>query len=338
MSEQSYSFWDIGNSIVPRSGNYGGPVWTAGTNDATMFDVQSLYGADEYYKNHDFNYYRAEYEPNPSEFIREADKLLVAQLTGYTRTEEFSNLTIKDKAYVIGAIMAFSAKIDVLGIRNFRLDIPLAMKVALQFSLKQAQATYSSEKQGHCFPAGTKISLPHGKYQSIEGLRAGDCVLSFDKTISNSVNLSLGRVSRLFFGVTSEWLILSCGLMVTRGHRFFNEDREFERIDQLIARGGKIVLEDGSLNRDGRARCLFRCHAPPLRGGGGSHFSICWRHCFAAGNPAGVADLQLRGRRRCSRLYRRWRARPSRLTPRLSQPLRHDEERRLHGRRHRRHG
>ena len=50
---------------------------------------------------------------------------------------------------------------------------------------------------------------------------------------------------RVFRGITTEWLILSCGVVVTPGH-FLNEFASFERIDELVARGGFIVMEDGT--------------------------------------------------------------------------------------------
>ena len=59
--------------------------------------------------------------------------------------------------------------------------------------------------------------------------------------------LKYGKVARVFRGITDSWLVLSCGLTVTPGHRFLNERDEFERIDAIVARGGRIVLEDGTL-------------------------------------------------------------------------------------------
>ncbi|MDF2809836.1 MAG: hypothetical protein K0S56_867, partial [Microvirga sp.] len=107
--------------------------------------------------------------------------------------------------------------------------------------------------QVHCFPAGTLISIAGGATREIESLAPGDLVVAFDQ---KGVLLP-GAIARLFRNVTSEWLILSCGLTVTPGHRFLNECGEFERIDQLTARGGKVVLEDGSLQSVTAERIVY---------------------------------------------------------------------------------
>nr|WP_188311850.1 hypothetical protein [Salinarimonas soli] len=54
-------------------------------------------------------------------------------------------------------------------------------------------------------------------------------------------------MTRLFRNITTEWLVLSCGLTVTPGHRFLTEHGTFEAIESILARGGRIVDENGAL-------------------------------------------------------------------------------------------
>jgi hypothetical protein len=106
---------------------------------------------------------------------------------------------------------------------------------------------------GHnCFPSGTVISLLN-KNIKIEQINVSDKVLSFD---TNGA-ITEGNVVRIFRGVTTEWLILSCGLTVTPGHLFLNEYGRFERVDELVARNGAIVRRDGSLERVCAERVIY---------------------------------------------------------------------------------
>ena len=92
------------------------------------------------------------------------------------------------------------------------------------------------------------MSLASGKEAEIEVLGPGDLVLAFpSKNPADRGELQRARVTRVFRNITTEWLQLSCGLTVTPGHRFLNEHGGFERIDELLARGGKIVRANGSL-------------------------------------------------------------------------------------------
>ncbi len=104
----------------------------------------------------------------------------------------------------------------------------------------------------HCFEGSTPVVSPVGTID-IKTVQPGSVVLSFD----DEGRLTHGKVARVFRGITDSWLILSCGLTVTPGHRFLNERGGFERIDAIVARGGCIVLEDGTLSRVTAERIVY---------------------------------------------------------------------------------
>ena len=85
----------------------------------------------------------------------------------------------------------------------------------------------------HCFMGTTRISTERGVTE-IRNIKEGDWVLAHDRR----GNIDKALVMRVFRGITTEWLILSCGVVVTPGHYFLNEFASFERIDELVARGG----------------------------------------------------------------------------------------------------
>ena len=67
-------------------------------------------------------------------------------------------------------------------------------------------------------------------------------------SLTTEVAFAYRKVKTPVYGnLVFQLLVLSCGLTVTPGHRFLNERNEFERIDAIVARGGRIVLEDGTL-------------------------------------------------------------------------------------------
>lgn len=107
-----------------------------------------------------------------------------------------------------------------------------------------------------CFPAGTTVMLANGCGRAIEDIQVGDCVAAFE----SSTDLGRGsfthsRVTRIFENVTQEFLKLRFADVfgkvqeqtVTPGHFYLNELGDFEAIDQLVDRCGRIVLADGSL-------------------------------------------------------------------------------------------
>jgi hypothetical protein len=54
-------------------------------------------------------------------------------------------------------------------------------------------------------------------------------------------------MARIFRNLTTELLDLSSSLVATPGHFFLNERGACERIDEILARGGKVVRADGKL-------------------------------------------------------------------------------------------
>ncbi|WP_454818868.1 hypothetical protein [Labrys neptuniae] len=121
------------------------------------------------------------------------------------------------------------------------------MKLRNEQSLSPAEAL-NQAANNHCFPAGTIIKIHDGPDISIEMVGIGDGVSAYDpdnKALSSK--LISANVKSIFSNITTEWLVLSVGLVVTPGHRFYNEYGEFERIDSIVARGGQIVREDGAL-------------------------------------------------------------------------------------------
>ena len=97
-----------------------------------------------------------------------------------------------------------------------------------------------------CFAKGTAVSLWGGKSKPIEAILAGDRVVAFGDTVSRG-ELSCGAVTRVFTGVTEEWLVLSDGLVVTPGHHFLGADGRFRAIADILTTDSLIVLKDGSV-------------------------------------------------------------------------------------------
>ncbi|WP_431310711.1 DUF4214 domain-containing protein [Labrys miyagiensis] len=99
---------------------------------------------------------------------------------------------------------------------------------------------------GFCFPGNAKIQVGNDQFSYIRDIKPGDIVLSFSG--SNST-LVFKKVTRIFRGITSEWMIVNSQIVVTPGHRFLNENGKFERIDSIVARGGSIVSAHGATTR-----------------------------------------------------------------------------------------
>ncbi len=107
-------------------------------------------------------------------------------------------------------------------------------------------ADQQMERGYHCFPATTLVTMADGSQKAICHIAVGDEVTSVACDPVLGLVVKSGRVCRLFRGMTREWLELSCGLTVTPGHLFLNERGSFERIDEIIRRGGGIVRSDGT--------------------------------------------------------------------------------------------
>ena len=125
-----------------------------------------------------------------------------------------------------------------------------------EFTLEELKAQLSPKPViAHCFPSGTLIAVPDGT-SSIDSLRPGDVVLSFDPSVDFGRGaLVPKRVVRLFRNETDEWLRLTWRegdedreLTVTPGHRFLDAAGLFRRIAAIIGDAQPtVVLADGSL-------------------------------------------------------------------------------------------
>lgn len=109
-----------------------------------------------------------------------------------------------------------------------------------------------------CFPAGTVIRLPEEQSIEIESVAPGMQVAAFDSD-ANNVGSALisAEVRRIFRGVTTEWLKLSNGIIVTAGHLFYNERGQFERADSLVRRRGQLVRDNGTLEKVSAERIVY---------------------------------------------------------------------------------
>ena len=111
----------------------------------------------------------------------------------------------------------------------------------------------------HCFPAGTRVAMFDGSVKTIEHISIGDVILAFNSRISGAP-LCPARVKRVFSNQTKEWLVLrpAAGfesvaelagfdkLVVTSGHRFWQSDGTFMRIDEIMATSSEIILAEGA--------------------------------------------------------------------------------------------
>lgn len=106
-----------------------------------------------------------------------------------------------------------------------------------------------------CFPGSTPILMADGSQRAIQSIRPGDCVMAFDGAAGAAGSLVPRSVVRVFRNVTTEWLVLRpqgspslefCELTVTPGHHFLTPRGGFDRIENILARDGAIVLRDGS--------------------------------------------------------------------------------------------
>lgn len=245
---------------IPNWGNYGGRGWTGGVPGRDFFDAPITNAPDGFFRDHDIGYFDASFDLDPS--VRElvADRILVDQLNAYVNTKEYAELNALDKAFITGARGYFSAKVAKADTVEFldkfinlyeRLSYWDIIRVHLglvEISWLRNNSSVPTEAKAKCFCRGTEILLPSGGCKRIEDIRISDAVLAFEAPDKMNISrLRPSKVVRVFRGITTEWLVLSCGLIVTPGHRFLNEFGQFERIDDLIARGGRIVLEDGTL-------------------------------------------------------------------------------------------
>jgi hypothetical protein len=119
---------------------------------------------------------------------------------------------------------------------------------AIQALRQQEFGSNVIDNPPQCFVAGTLIDTPDGAPKAVEAIAPGDMVMAFDLAAEGGRGrLAPARVRRVFSNLTTELLVLSSRLVVTPGHLFLNERGSCQRIDEIIARGGKIARADGKL-------------------------------------------------------------------------------------------
>jgi len=142
---------------------------------------------------------------------------------------------------------------------------------------------FAQEAMQHCFSGMTIIKIDADQSKPISEICVGDEVAAFSpRGGKGHVGLARARVSKVFRGVTSEWLklvplddersnvipvgtIVVCSddvvdetaTYVTPGHNFLNEFNAFEPIESITRRGGMIVCEDGNLRRMSAERLVY---------------------------------------------------------------------------------
>lgn len=151
----------------------------------------------------------------------------------------------------IGGLKWFN---DLVGKTTFDLNVQSAVM----------RNAYQHASDGHCFPAGTKISMADGSFKPIEEIKVGDLVLSFDPTDQNGLGeLVASPVKRLFRNETSEWIKLSSSQLpngqihITPGHRVLKSEGGFEAISNLV--------KDGSVDLVNSHGKIIRCQAEHVK-------------------------------------------------------------------------
>ena len=162
-----------------------------------------------------------------------------------------SNSVISTLAIAMGLEPPLSITLAIPGWNVILLDRQTLLKARAQWDNMPAPSR-------QCFSSGTPVLASDGRPLAIEAVKVGARVSAYTPDfLAGQGSLIPCRVTRLFRNITTEWLILSCGLTVTPGHHFLNEHGGFERIDALVSRGGMIVREDGSCERVTAERIVY---------------------------------------------------------------------------------
>jgi hypothetical protein len=95
--------------------------------------------------------------------------------------------------------------------------------------------------------AGTLITMADGTKKPIEGIDAGDMVMSFDPDAEDGLGAAVpAKVTRTFQN-TTRVLLDVCGLRVTPGHEFLSDKGEWMNIANILRQDRAIVRD-----RDGK--------------------------------------------------------------------------------------
>ncbi|PXA78609.1 hypothetical protein DMC25_22430, partial [Caulobacter sp. D4A] len=125
-----------------------------------------------------------------------------------------------------------------------------------------------------CFLAGTEVLMADGSVKSIEHVRVGDQVQSFDETGA----LQASTVVEIYPGEAAEWLRLPNGVEVTPGHAFLTERGDFQSVGEMVEQGVKAVAADGGAVDLSGAEAISSEVAVPIY-----NFEVALTHTYIAG-------------------------------------------------------
>ncbi|MBL8012234.1 MAG: hypothetical protein JNN05_00155, partial [Candidatus Omnitrophica bacterium] len=106
---------------------------------------------------------------------------------------------------------------------------------------RTAKISYTTGQAGNntCFLAGTKISMADGTTKSIEDVKIGDAVVSYDEKKMAKVT---AKVTEMFDGESAkEYLLINGHLKVTANHKFYSKG-DWVEIGKL--KEGDILLDE----------------------------------------------------------------------------------------------
>jgi hypothetical protein len=89
--------------------------------------------------------------------------------------------------------------------------------------------------------------MADGSEKAIEAITANDQILAFDRTSNNGRGgLIPARVVQTFIKHDQK-VIDFHGVKVTPGHVFLNGEGKFQKLEDILAEDGTVVLEDGTI-------------------------------------------------------------------------------------------
>ena len=107
--------------------------------------------------------------------------------------------------------------------------------------------TRSLEEIGNfCFSGETTVLMVDGTSRPIKELKAGEWISAVDLD-NRSGALVAARISAVHVSHGQQLIELADGTQVTGGHRFLTGRQTFERLDDIQARGGTLMLADSRL-------------------------------------------------------------------------------------------
>lgn len=236
----SHTNWGQWSGGVPTYGNYGGPNYSGGTLNGRDFSVPPVDSFDEVFRQHDIGY--------SSTLLGQrklADEVMIEAIERLKSTPAYSSLSWTDKLFINAVAPAFAAQqVD----RN-----TFIFQQELQKQLEWAART-NFGRSPRCFTSSTLVQTPTGP-TAINEINVGDTVTSFSGRESETL---VGKVTRIFRNVTSEWLrltwqeqgldgmIASKELVTTPGHHFLDRFGNYLTIEEMVENGeATVILANG---------------------------------------------------------------------------------------------